>query len=224
MKCLLATLSLVTLLFGSSVASANPAPSGSKGTQSSVETTSRVTVRGTEQREFDWAKSQARAQVAGVSSGPKTLSGRMIDNDLRTVFRFSPSDSSPTVIVELAQAERIHRISAVFKAEQATLDVFLLDKLPKDVRDLGAAQPFASVSDTKGNPGWASVDFSPNSARYVAFRWKRFKSNDPFEVAEISAFSNEPTDWAFENPSVADAGTSSGSLVTNPPPIVPVSP
>src|ERR1051326_4515488 len=64
-----------------------------------------VTVRGTEVREFDWAKQRARARIAYVSSGPRTVRDRMIDNDLQTSFRFSDSDQSPTVIVELARSE-----------------------------------------------------------------------------------------------------------------------
>ena len=54
-----------------------------------ITTTARVTVRGSEVREFDWAKSQASARIAYVSSGPRTQSARMIDNDLQTAFRFS---------------------------------------------------------------------------------------------------------------------------------------
>src|ERR1700732_3943047 len=69
-----------------------------------ITTAARVTVRGTEVREFDWAKSQARARIVYTSSGPRTLSPRMIDNDLQTLFRFSESDQSPTVIIELAKS------------------------------------------------------------------------------------------------------------------------
>src|ERR1700747_478589 len=78
-------------------------------------TAERVTVRRTEPREFDWAKLQARARVAYVSSGSRILTSRMIDNDIETAFRFSPSDSSPTVIVELAKVQALHRVTALFK-------------------------------------------------------------------------------------------------------------
>jgi len=62
----------------------------------------RVMVRSSEFREFDCAKLEAKARVAYVSSGPGTQSGRMIDKDLQTAFRFSASNTSPTVIVELS--------------------------------------------------------------------------------------------------------------------------
>src|ERR1700693_4248846 len=110
-----------------------------------ITTTARITVRGTEVREFDWAKLDARARIAYVSSGPKTFAGRMIDNDLQTVFRFSESDKSPTVIVELAKSTQLHRVSAVFRAEDARLDVFLLNELPKNIADLQFAKPDASA-------------------------------------------------------------------------------
>jgi hypothetical protein len=156
--------------------------------------TTTVTARGTEVREFDWAKLQARAHVAYVSSGPRTQSGRMIDNDLQTVFRFSESDKSPTVVIELAQNANLHRIVTAFKAEDAKLDVYLLNELPKNANDLRFAKPIASVVDLPDNHGVITADFSVSGARYVALRWTRKKWQEPFEVAEISAFSNDPGD------------------------------
>jgi len=160
-----------------------------------ITTTARVTVRGTEVREFDWAKLQAQARIAYVSSGPRALRGRMIDNDLQTSFRFSDSDEAPTAVVELSQSAQINRVSAVFKAEDAQVDVFLLNELPKNVADLRFAKPSATVVSLPDERGLVTVNFGVGSARYVALRWKRKKSQDPFTVAEISAFSNEPTDW-----------------------------
>jgi hypothetical protein len=226
MRTLLGKASAAVLVCWTSFAWGSPSSLPVDRPQSNTEVVSRVTVRGAEPREYDWAKLQARGRVDYVSSGPTTLRGRMIDNDLQTVFRFSASDTSPTVIVELAQAQRLNRISAVFKAEQAKLDIFLLDKVPPNARDLNAAQPFASIANTGQNPGQASFNFSPNSARYVALRWTRIRSNEPFEVAEISAFSDEPANLEFENPGhLADAnGTSSGGFVTEPPTIIVASP
>jgi hypothetical protein len=226
MKLLLATVCAATAVSWSYLASADPESSEATGSQSAVETAPKVTVRAAESREFDWAKLQARARVAYTSSGPRILAGRMIDNDPQTVFRFSASDSLPIVIVELARSGRLHRLSAVFHAENARLDFFLLDELPKSGRDLESVKPFASVSDAVANHGKASIDFAPNNARYVALRWTRHKSRDSFEVAEISAFSNDPSDADFSNSVrlASDNGTNSGGLVTDPPAIGVVSP
>jgi hypothetical protein len=49
-----------------------------------------------------------------------------------------------------------------------------------------------------------TVNFEVSSARYVALRWKRNKGNEPFTVAEISAFSNDPTTFASEGPELAE--------------------
>jgi len=178
----------------------------------------RVTVRGTEVREFDWAKLQARAHVAYISSGPRTLTGRMIDNDLTTTFRFSESDVSPTVIVELAQSVQLHRVRTVFKGENARLDIFLLNELPKNENDLRLAKPFASSVDLPKNQGMVTVDFSAGSARYVALRWTGNKSREPFQIAEISAFSNEPADWIDSDPYLA-ANSGPNFFPSGPPPI-----
>ena len=187
-------------------------------TESNVTTTTRVTVRGSEVREFDWAKFQARARIAYVSSGPKTLSSRMIDDDLQTQFRFSESDPSPTVIVELAKSTEIHRVSTVFKAEDAELGVYLLNELPKDLSDLRFAKPDASVVTLPDERGIATVNVSVSSARYVVLRWKRRKSNDPFTVAENSAFSNAGTELISDtDPHLAEYAN---NLVAPQPPTV----
>jgi hypothetical protein len=162
---------------------------------SDLTTTARVTVRGSEVREFDWAKSHARARIAYISSGPRSLRDRMIDNDLQTSFQFSESDNSPMVIVELAKTAELHRVSTVFKAEDAQLDVILLNDLPKNVSDLQFAKPNVSRVDLADERGMISADFAVTSTRYVVLRWKRIRRDDPFTVAEISAFSNDRPDW-----------------------------
>ncbi|HJT46436.1 MAG TPA: hypothetical protein VJ721_09225, partial [Chthoniobacterales bacterium] len=158
----------------------------------------RVTVRATEVREFDWAKQRARARIAYVSSGPKTLDSRMIDNDLQTSFQFSESDKSPMVIVQLAKSAQLHRVSTVFKAEDARLDVIMLDALPKNLADLQSAKPDVSAVNLPDERGLVTANVAVSSARYVVFRWKRNRSQDPFTVAEISAFSNAPVDWTSD--------------------------
>jgi hypothetical protein len=186
-------------------------------------TVARVTVRGTEVREFDWAKSRTRARVVYTSSGPKAQSGRLIDNDLQTFFRFSESDPAPTVIVELAQSAKLHRVGTVFKAEDAKVEVFLLNEMPKDRDDLRFATPNATVVSLPDERGTVTVDFSVSSARYVALRWKRNRREDPFTVAEISAFSNDSTGLIYdEDPHLAD--NTSGFTSSEPPPVGVVSP
>ena len=208
---------LVLIAFALAGSNALSAPEATE-----ITTTARVTVRGSEVREFDWAKSRARARIAYTSSGPRTLSGRMIDNDLQTSFQFSESDQSPTVIVELARSTELHRISAVFKAEDAELGVYLLNELPKDPSDLGPAKPTASVVSLPDEHGMATVNVSVSSARYVVLRWKRKRSDDPFTVAEISAFSNAPADLISDgNPYLADNNSLTDS---GPPPVVVISP
>src|SRR6266404_1523651 len=201
--------------------SSAPSVSGTAGSQPITETTPRITVRGTDVREFDWAKLQAQARIACVSSGPRTLRARMIDNDLQTAFQFSDSDKSPTVIVELAKNAQLHRVSTVFKAEDARLDLILLKELPKDLADLQFAKPDASILDLPDERGMVTVDFSVSSARYVVLRWKRNKWREPFTVAEISAFSHEPADLISDMQVIANESPTFAA--TEPPPIPVVS-
>lgn len=156
--------------------------------------------------QYNWAKLHARARIAYVSSGPKLLAVRMIDDDLGTAFRFAGNDTSPVVIVELAESQRLHRVSAVFTPEVARLDIYLLNERPKDPAALEYLTPFASIVDPP-EPGNATVDFAPSNARYVALRWIRLKTRRPFDVAQVSAFSFVPVNSGyFTLPSVEAAG------------------
>ena len=122
------------------------------------------------------------------------------------------------VIVQLSKTAQLHKVSTVFKAEDVQLDVIMLDKLPKDLNDLQFAKADVSRVDLPDERGLITADFAVNSARYVVFRWKRNKSQDPFTVAEISAFSNEPSDWTSDaDVHLAD---NSKTFITTAPPTV----
>lgn len=142
---------------------------------------------------FNFANLYARAHVVFVSSGSPFTAERMIDDDTVTSFHFSKTDSHPTVIVELAEREQLHRVSALYKMQAGRLDVYLADELPADPADLRDLTPIATVSDP-GN-GKAAVNFNPYGARYVALRWTPDSTqnhNDDFELAEVNAFGDVP--------------------------------
>jgi hypothetical protein len=179
---------------------------------------------------FNFANLYARARIVFVSSGIKEHAKRMIDDDVITSFQFSATDPEPTVIVELADHERLHRVSAVYKMEKGRLDVFLLQELGSNPGDLTGATPVASVTDTDGG-GKAAVDFDPHGARYVALRWTPSNDKTPhgFEVAEVSAFGEMPLSMLStqEMPDIyADnsIGLMSPPLVIQPPILPIVSP
>jgi hypothetical protein len=186
--CALLLMSVAAPLFNSSIFAIDP----SEATQTIAHSSA---VQQGEKADYDLAKLEAQARVVYVSSGAIALTGRMIDNDVRTGFRFSGSDLHPTLIVELAQSKSLHRVSAVFNAEgNAKLDIYLLSEPPKTAGDLTNATPLACVVDrTNAVTAEAVAEFAPNTARYVAFRWTREKSSrTPFIVTEIGAFSSAP--------------------------------
>jgi hypothetical protein len=179
---------------------------------------------------FNFANLYARARVVFVSSGTEESSRRMIDDDVITAFQFAQSDPHPTVIVELADRERIHRVSAVYKMEKGRLDVFLLNDLGADPGDLSKFSPVASVADTSAN-GKAAVDFDSHGAHYIALRWTPADGKAPhgFEVAEVCAFGEMPLSMLStqEMPDIyADnsIGLMSPPLVVQPPVLPLVSP
>jgi hypothetical protein len=142
---------------------------------------------------FNFANVYARARIAYVSSGATEFAKRMIDDDVMTSFQFAPADPHPTVIIELAENQRLHRISALYKMQAGKLDVFLLQELGKNPGDLSHAKPIASVTDTNAG-GKAAVNFDPEGARYVALRWTpaELGVGQSFDVAELSAFGDMP--------------------------------
>jgi hypothetical protein len=179
---------------------------------------------------FNFANLYARARVVFVSSGSEELSRRMIDDDAVTSFRFAPIDPNPTVVVELAKSERLHRVSALYDVQAGRLDVFLLQELRANPGDLSGLTPVASVTDPVGG-GKAAMDFDPKGARYVALRWTsaELSAGKGFEVAEVSAFGDMPLSMlsTSELPDVyADnsMGLMSPPLVTQPPVLPLISP
>jgi len=190
-------------------------------------TNSAATRRLEDMLNFNFANLYARARIVFISSGQKEYAKRMIDDDVITSFQFAPADPHPTVIVELAEHERLHRVSAVYKMEKGRLDVFLLENLGTNPGDLSGKTPIASVTDSDGG-GKAALDFDPSGARYVALRWTPADASAgrAFEVAEVSAFGEMPLSMlsTVELPDVyADnsIGLMSPPLVVQPP-VLPV--
>lgn len=135
---------------------------------------------------FNLAKLSAEARVAYVSSGSLPLAKRMIDGNTTTAFDFSNSDPHPTVIVELAQTQRLHRVTALCNVEDR-LEIYLLNRLGSNPADVLKGKPVAfSASSVEGK---AAVDFDPQGACYAALRWTRKKPvTGEFRVAEVGAF------------------------------------
>jgi hypothetical protein len=162
---------------------------------------------------FNFANVYAKGRVAYVSSGAPEAARNMIDDDTMSAFRFASSDPHPTVIVELAGWERLHRVSALYKMQAGQLDVYLLNELGENPGDLAGAKRIASVTDRDGE-GKAAVNLNSQGARYVALHWTSAKPNDShgFEVAEINAFGDMPL--AMLNTSgVPDAYASNSTAV-----------
>jgi hypothetical protein len=141
---------------------------------------------------FNFANLYAKARVAYVSSGSAEAAKRMIDDDNETAFSFAADDTQPTVILELAAEERIHRVSARYQVASGQMEVYLLDKLSADPRNLDDAVPVVSAVAIESG-GKTAVDFDPKGARYVALRWTPETRGDrSFQVAEVKAFGDMP--------------------------------
>ncbi len=158
-----------------------------------IENHTRATHRIEDMLNFNFANLYAKGRIAYVSSGAPAAARNMIDDDTMSTFHFASSDAQPMVIVELAERERLHRVSALYKMQAGQLDVFLMNELGQNPGDLAGAKHIASVTDRDAE-GKAAVNFDSEGAHYVALRWTSAKPNDPhgFEVAEINAFGDMP--------------------------------
>jgi hypothetical protein len=141
---------------------------------------------------FNFANLYAKGRVAYVSSGSLEAAKRMIDDDNETGFSFAPNDLQPTVILELAGQERLHRVSARYQVASGHMEVYLLNELGADPRDLAGATPVVARVPMDGS-GKTAVEFDPKGARYVALRWTPAARGDrSFEVTELDAFGEMP--------------------------------
>lgn len=143
---------------------------------------------------FNFANVYAHAQVRFVSSGGQQDSTKMIDDDPVSAYAFSPNDPSPTVVIELSDVQRLHRVTAIYDMRPGRLGVYALNHITGDAHDFDGLDPIASATDVTGE-GKASVEFHPQGARYIALRWTpdpTHKDSREFRVAEINAFGEVP--------------------------------
>jgi len=139
--------------------------------------------------EIDLAKVQAGGKVVLISSGVRSGGFRAIDDNHRTTFRFSSDDPRPTLIIQLIQNRPIHRVTAVVGSESGRIDVYLLNELPRRPSDLDSVISIGSIVNA-AVAREASLEFAPQTARYVALRWTLSNRGlEPLNVAEVSAFS-----------------------------------
>lgn len=151
----------------------------------------------------DMAKVQSGGQVAFVTSGQRPAVFHAIDDDRRTIFRFSESDTHPTLIVKLNETRPVHRVSLVPGSETAQVNVYLLDELPRKASDLDALKPLTSIVNLAVGRE-AAAEFAPQNARYVALRWiLAGPSAGPVKVAEVSVFAQSDSRHASDLLAVA---------------------
>lgn len=174
---------------------------------------------------FNFANLYAKAHVVYVSSGSLQAAKRMIDDDNQTGFSFAAADPQPTVVFELAEQERLHRVSARYQMASGRMDVYLLDEVPANPGDLSGAKPVAAAA-VRDASGKAALDFDPKGARYVALRWTPEKPGDrALEVTEVNAFgdmplamlqvSEAPDLYASNSSALVGAGVSSPDISSN---------
>jgi len=171
--------------------------------------------------DVDLAKLQAGGKIVFVSSGARPTGFHAIDDERRTIFQFSDSDSRPTLIVELKNNRPVHRVSVVPGSQSQKVDVYLLNEWPHHLSDLDKIEPVTSIVDLMVGRE-AAVDFAPQRARYVALRWTLSANrSDPLKIAEVSAFTKP------DSPQISDAFAASEpppKLALGPPVLTPVSP
>jgi hypothetical protein len=184
-----------------------------------ADTLNRVVV---EAEDVDLAKIQFGGQIAFASSGQRTAVSHAIDDDRRTVFLFSASDTRPTLIVKLNDTKPVHRVCVVAGSQGERVDIYLLDKVPHDLSELDKTEPVTSIVDL-GVARDAVADFAPRTARYVALRWALAKNaSGQLAVAEVSVFSNSASDPSQATLAAADPPPP--EAVQGPPLIASVSP
>jgi hypothetical protein len=141
---------------------------------------------------FNYANQYAFGRIIYVSSSGGTSPSSMIDDDASTLFAFAPKDPAPTVVLALANRQKLHRISALSGISDARVEVYLLDQIGENPGDLSHARLVGSATTATGDDTVA-VNFAPQMAHYVALRWiPKQPLQQPPTVAEVSAFGTVP--------------------------------
>lgn len=157
------------------------------------------------------AAHSAKGRVVYISSGDRSSSGRVLDENTQSAHAFALSDRRPTVIVELAESHRSRRLTAIYKTPRAgRVDVYLLNDMGKSAADLKYLRPDATAVHENSDER-ASLDFEAGESRYVAVRFTATASGargagaaaGPFEIIEITALGDGPA-GALEAPDVYD--------------------
>jgi hypothetical protein len=72
---------------------------------------------------FNYANQYAFGRVIYVSSSGSGSPSRMIDDDASTFFTFAPNDPQPTIVLGLANQQKLHRITALSAISDARVEV-----------------------------------------------------------------------------------------------------
>ena len=185
---------------------------------------------------FNYANEYAFGRVVYVSSSGASSPSSMIDDDASTSFTFAPKDPAPTVVLALANRQKLHRISALSGISDARVEIYLLDQVGENPGDLSHARLVGSATTAAGDDTVA-VNFDPQMARYVAMRWiPKHPQQQLSTIAEVSAFGTVPlsvVDLGEEPDLFADAAkpgeggqdfSNSLGTLANPPEVNSVSP
>lgn len=141
---------------------------------------------------FNYANQYAFGRVVYVSSAGAGSPSRMIDDDASTFFSFAPNDPNPTVIVALANRQKLHRVSALSGISDAQVEVYLLDEVGDNPGDLTHAR-LVGTATTAPDEDTLGINFEPQMARYVALRWiPKHRHQRPPVIAEVCAFGSVP--------------------------------
>jgi hypothetical protein len=141
---------------------------------------------------FNYANQYAFGRVVYVSSSAATSPSRMIDDDASTFFKFAPNDPNPTVVLALANRQKLHRVSALSGISDARVEVYLFDEVGDNPGDLTHARLVGSA-ETAPDEDTLGINFEPQLARYVALRWiPKHRNQGAPVIAEVCAFGSVP--------------------------------
>jgi hypothetical protein len=137
--------------------------------------------------------------VSSAASGDASLSSRMLDEDSTTVFRFSPEDQLPTVVVDLGKDCDCGRVSVVYDEQRrGTMKMFLAARPPGDAELVESGLPGVKLerkkTDTEGR-GKVSFNQFRRSGRYLILRWEGEAATRSagFGISEIAVFEHDDT-------------------------------
>jgi len=153
---------------------------------------------------FDFSSVPNGAQITHVSSGDPEEVYKMTDDDVATTYAFDPTEPEHVVLFDMNAEKTLDRVSTVLEAKRGKLEIYMLNTLPENIRQMESEDGEISVGEIQFDDEFfdpiepavekafeseldrLQIDLDTQQARFVLIRWIK----DPVPVGKVYQLTN----------------------------------